>query len=120
MKTEVYCKLTLEGMHNWENCPHPEVAYLRDLHRHIFHITAYKEVTHADRDVEFIILGHRIREYLNLKYIHSKVPSVAHVYNLHMFGSMSCEMIAEELINEFDLSRCEVSEDGENGAFVTK
>jgi hypothetical protein len=28
-------------------------------------------------------------------------------------------MIAKELIAKFNLSRCEVSEDGENGAIVT-
>jgi len=33
---------------------------------------------------------------------------------------MSCEMIARELIEHFNLSRCEVSEDGENGAIVTR
>jgi len=32
--------------------------------------------------------------------------------------SMSCEMIAEELIKEFDLCRCEVNEDAENGAIL--
>jgi hypothetical protein len=38
---------------------------------------------------------------------------------VHEFGAKSCEMIAIELINEFNLSRCEVNEDNENGAIVT-
>lgn len=118
MKTEVYCTLAVEGTHNWTNCPHPEVMYLRDPHRHIFHIKAYKEVTHADRDVEFIILKHRIQEYMKNKY-YAQVGSFEFSQYLHVFGSMSCEMIAEELIEEFNLSRCEVNEDNENGAIVT-
>jgi hypothetical protein len=36
------------------------------------------------------------------------------------FGAMSCEMLATELIDKFELTRCEVSEDNENGAFVTR
>ena len=35
------------------------------------------------------------------------------------FGAMSCEMLARELIEEFDLCQCEVNEDNENGAIVT-
>ena len=35
-----------------------------------------------------------------------------------MFNSMSCEMLANELIDEFDLYSCEVNEDGEGGAIV--
>jgi hypothetical protein len=33
-------------------------------------------------------------------------------------GSMSCEMLAEELARYFDLSYCSVLEDNENGAEV--
>lgn len=108
---EVFCTLQVEGTHNWPNCPFDEVAYLRDTHRHVFHIKAYKLVTHSDRDVEFIMLKHKIQDYLIDTYYTEP--------NLCVFGAKSCEMIAEELINRFDLSRCEVSEDGENGAIVT-
>jgi len=34
------------------------------------------------------------------------------------FGNRSCEDIAEELIETFDLLNCEVLEDGENGAYL--
>lgn len=111
MKTEVFCTLQIEGTHRWPDCPFPEVAYLRDEHRHLFYIKAYKTVTHSDRDVEFIILKHRIEEYF-IKYYNNTL-------HLCAFGAKSCEMIAEELIAEFGLSRCEVSEDNENGAIVT-
>ena len=112
ISTEVYCTLQVEGLHNWPGCPFPEVNYLKDPHRGIFHIKAYKKVNDADRDVEFIMLKHEIDFYLRDKYY-------APDYQLCDFGSQSCEMIARELISKFNLSRCEVSEDGENGAVVS-
>ena len=112
MKTEVYCTLQVEGTHNWPGCPFDEVDYLRVPHRHVFHIKAYKEVFHDDRDVEFIMLKHQLQRYFNDLYWQ---PGP----NLCEFGAMSCEMIARNLIERFDLSRCEVSEDNENGAIVT-
>ncbi len=110
--TEVYCTLQIEGLHHWPGCPLVEVNYLKDLHRHVFHIKAHKKVSHADRDVEFIVLKHEIQEYLRLKYFNDSS-------RLCNFGSQSCEMLAKELISKFNLSKCEVSEDGENGAIVT-
>lgn len=112
VKTEVFCIVQIEGLHNWPACPFEEVKYLRDLHRHVFHIKAFKVVNHDDRDVEFIMMKHEITKYFFNKYwdFHTKV---------HRFGAMSCEMIGRELINKFQLSRVEVSEDGENGAIVS-
>ena len=113
MRTEVFCTLQVEGIHNWPGCPLEEVAYLRDPHRHVFHVKAYTTVTHSDRDVEFIMLKHTLLEYLTTTYWHDECKCL-------YFGAKSCEMIAQELIDSFGLSRCEVSEDGENGAVVTK
>jgi hypothetical protein len=112
ISTEVYCTLQIEGTHNWPDCPLYEVEYLCDPHRHLFHIKAYKNVRHDDRDVEFIVLKHEILSYFYDEWFDS-------TYKLFKFGSMSCEMIAKKLISKFNLSRCEVSEDGENGAIVT-
>lgn len=102
----VFCKVFFEATHNWENCDIEEVAYLQNEHRHVFHITAYVEVSHDDRDVEFIVLKHRIEEYLQ------------EFYPTNKLGSMSCEMLAAELIEAFNLSKCIVSEDGENGVEI--
>jgi hypothetical protein len=107
----VFCTLQVEGTHNWKDCPIEEVAYLRDPHRHMFHIKAYKNVSHDDRDTEFIVMKHKIQSYLTGKYFDPQTW-------LHQFGGMSCEMIARELIGEFDLAGCEVSEDGENGCWL--
>lgn len=109
--TEVYCTLTVEGVHCWANCPIEEVSYLRNIHRHMFGIKAYVTVNHDDRDVEFIWLKHQIQDYLVTKYFDTTLK-------LCNFGGMSCEMIGKELGDKFKLSRVEVNEDGENGAIV--
>ena len=126
IKPEVYCTLTIEGTHCWSACPFDEVAYLRDPHRHVFHIKAYSIVSHSDRDVEFIMLKHKIHNHIVNKYGINPCMSYAKSgqeirWDGHFceFGAMSCEMLAEELVIQFDLSRCEVSEDNENGAIVT-
>jgi hypothetical protein len=113
MKKQIIVTLEEEGLHYWKNCDLDEVEYLKTLHRHIFHIKCIKTVSHSDRDIEFIKYKHQIRNYLDKLYFSSK-------YNCLLFGPKSCEMIAEELINEFDLDECEVMEDGENGAIVKR
>ena len=110
--SEVYCTLQVEATHNWPGCPFDEVAYLRDPHRHVFHIKANKLVNHDDRDTEFIMLKHEILQYLRHNYYKSHVK-------MCVLGAMSCEMLARELIDAFDLCRCEVNEDNENGAVLT-
>lgn len=109
MEINIRIKLFVEGIHCWSECPIPEVSFLRNPHRHIFHITCQKEVTHNDRDIEIIMFKREVESYLRTKY---GTPCD--------FGGMSCEMIASELTNAFKLSICEVMEDGENGAIITK
>ncbi len=120
-RTEVFCTTQIEGTHNWPSCPYDEVDYLRVPHRHVFYIKAHKTVNHSDRDVEFIMLKHQIRNYLIKEYGRaSQTAGGGEIHYYHCeFGAMSCEMLAEELISQFDLCRCEVSEDNENGAIVT-
>lgn len=110
--SQVFCTLQIEGIHHWPGCPFDEVAHLRDLHRHMFHIKAYKAVNHDDRDTEFILLKHEIQQHLRRNYYKTHLKCC-------LFGAMSCEMIARELIDAFGLTRCEVSEDNENGAILT-
>lgn len=112
-KTIVYSRFSVEGLHKWYNCDIEEVMYLKNLHRHNFGITAYVETSHNDRDVEFIEFKHQIEKYLKDKYFDAK-------FNCLNFGSMSCEMIASELLEKFNLCKCEVNEDNENGAIVER
>tara|TARA_R100001463_G_C3466185_1_gene215400 strand:- start:46 stop:369 length:324 start_codon:yes stop_codon:yes gene_type:complete len=103
--TSIVVKLTYAGIHCWKDCPHEEVRYLKDMHRHTFYITCKKEVSHDDRDIEIIMYKELILNYLEKKYSGN-------------FGTMSCEMIARELLNEFKLNYCQVLEDNENGAEI--
>ena len=88
-----------------------EKSYLKKYHRHVFHIIAATYGTHSDRDVEFIKLSHDIRSFLSSRYFNSQ-------YQCLFFDDRSCEMIAEELVERFDLAWCEVNEDGEGGSLV--
>ena len=113
MKTNVIVKLQVDGIHCWPDAEEvfPEVGFLSDPHRHMFHITCKKRVNHDDRDVEFIMFKRDIIEYLNFKYYDEDKRCL-------LFGSKSCEMISRELYEEFDLEYCSVFEDNENGAEV--
>ena len=113
MKTTVIARLQVEGIHQWKDCPLPEVEFLRYPHRHIFHINCEKEVFHDNRDVEFIMMKREILKYLNTQY--QGIPADKGCLK---FNNMSCEMIAQELLDKFKLVSCEVFEDNENGARV--
>jgi hypothetical protein len=110
-KTYVYCTTRFVGFHRWPDAP-SEVKYLRDNHRHEFHVKVTVQVGHNDRDVEFITLRERVDE------LFSGGSSI------HQFGAKSCEMIAEDIISfveadgTYKIHSVEVSEDGENGAIV--
>jgi hypothetical protein len=101
--TEIFITLIHEALHCWPNA-FDEVSYLKDKHRHNFHIRMHKRVIHDDRDVEFIWWKHQVQKYLKT------LP-----YDL---GSTSCEMLAADLFDRFGCSQVEVSEDGELGAIV--
>lgn len=114
MKTEIIVRLQVEGVHSWPSCNLEEVAYLKDEHRHIFHIEARAPVLHDDRQVEFIQLKHQISDRIVSNFFEESKY-------LCDFKNMSCEMIAKFVLGYFpDLSECSVFEDGENGARVVR
>lgn len=110
-RIRIIARTQVEGIHRWRKCPLEEVSYLREYHRHIFKIEAIAFVSHGNRDIEFIQLSHQIKNYLTAHYYSDK-------YKCLFFDDKSCEMIAEELVKEFNLHQCEVNEDGEGGAIV--
>lgn len=115
MKRLVIAQLTVAGVHRWEKCPFEDVIYLANFHRHIFHIQVKKQVNHSDRDIEIIRLKNNVTRYLEEKYkpLHTN-GSTKECY----FNGLSCEMIAEDLVQQFGLYSCQVLEDGENGAEI--
>ena len=106
-RTRVTAKVVFPALHCWPAAPAP-VAYLRHPHRHLFVIRATVEVTHDDRDVEFIMLGEQV------------LAQVAAWYPDGDLGHTSCEMLARRLLEHFDLIECSVFEDDENGATVSR
>lgn len=105
--TKIVVKLQVEGFHCWKDCNIESEEYLKNKHRHIFYITAKKQVSHDDRDIEIINFKNKIAEYLQ-KTFGKRCE----------FENMSCEMIAEHLLEVFKLDFCSVLEDNENGAEV--
>ena len=87
-----------------------DVSFLGYPHRHIFHFRVWIGVSHSDRDIEFIQFKRWLENLYN--------------QNVLQLDYNSCEMMAEDLyekISEKYPNRevwIEVSEDGENGAFI--
>lgn len=87
-----------------------DVSFLGYPHRHIFHFKVWIEVTHENRDIEFI----QFKRWLENLYAQSILE----------LDYKSCEMMSNDLyetISEKYPNRevwIEVSEDGENGSFT--
>lgn len=101
IRTDIVVKFSFEGFHCWPQAPE-SCSFLRNLHRHMFHVRADKKVTHHDREIEIIELKNEMITYCEERW--------------HDAESASCEMIAADLMRKFKLSYCQVLEDDENGA----
>lgn len=116
-KKFIWVTFQKEGLHKYPaalNDPNlatggwDDVSFLGYIHRHIFHFRVEIEVTHTDRDIEFIQFK---RELENL-----------YKDGLLQLDFKSCEMMSDDLANYIqdkypnrDLI-ITVSEDSENGA----
>lgn len=112
----IFCKTQFEGIHFYEGAPDP-VSYLKSAHRHVFGVQVELQVYDDDREIEFIMLKHKINQWLNQRCVEGVWP----------MAGRSCEMVAKELAdaiaNEFGIDfpksrkfSVTVDEDGENGA----
>lgn len=99
--TMIWIRTQFVGFHRYRDAP-DEVAFLRDWHRHVFHVRLGVQVTGLNREVEFFTLKKRVDNYLT-------------AYANKQFES-SCEQIADNLMKVFGACLVEVAEDGENGA----
>jgi len=104
MTNYIWITTQFEGFHKYPDAP-DAVRFLRDIHRHTFHVKVYLEIFHDERDVEFIMFKHYIVGLL-------ENPGL---------GFKSCEMISDDIYKNISSSypgrkvKIEVSEDGENG-----
>lgn len=109
MKREVLTYNEVQGFHYYPNAP-KNVDYLSSEHRHIFVIKCRAEVSHNEREIEIITEQDLISKKL-----------VQEFGNPCKFGAMSCESIAEWLLNTLpELISVEVLEDGYGGASLTR
>ena len=112
----IFCTLEFEALHCWASIPDDSPSqFLKYPHRHLFKITVYSEVSHTDRDLEFIHLKHRVQKFLKEEFTDFSVDS-----DIPFIKSMSCEDLALHLLEKLNLNKVKVSEDGENGAIVFK
>jgi len=120
MRQNIIINLSVEGTHCFPAAKEvfPDVAFLSNPHRHIFHICCKKAVSHLDRDIEIIRFKRSVLAYLNKTYGTSIMTDVN--YRHLEFGSKSCEMICEELLEKFNLEYVSVLEDLENGSEIFK
>lgn len=107
-----------EGIHCYPQAGHDpalatgdeyDVSFLSTPHRHIFHFRVGIQVTHNDRDIEFI----QFKRWLENLF-----------QGMLELNNKSCEMISDDLYEviatrypDRDI-QIEVSEDGENGCLI--
>lgn len=110
---KVFVTTQFEGMHRWKDAPE-QVDFLRSYHRHMFHVRLEVEVVEEDREIEFILLRRELVGLIETLFSGRKMDE-------------SCETIAKKIADFMTREKhmcynravkCEVSEDGENGAVV--
>lgn len=105
--TNIIVKSQFTALHAWENCPHEEVSFLRNPHRHIFYVEIKAPVKHNDRELEFFMVKKELDTFLQ-----------SYPENIR---SMSCEMICEDILKYFEyITYVKVMEDNENGAEIER
>lgn len=112
MKSQIWVTTQVVGYHAWPLAPN-DVKFLRDQHRHVFHIKVGMNVSES-RQLEFFQEKRRLHTYMDAIFLPRSDEEIR-------FGSKSCEEIASEIL-DFDSNYdwVEVSEDGENGAIVRR
>lgn len=103
-----------EGIHQFpaalEDPNLADVKFLGYPHRHIFKFKVWIEVTHDDRDIEFV----QFKRWLERLYNEQTLA----------LDNKSCEMVSDDLYRAIATTYpfrdvwIEVSEDGENGSFT--
>lgn len=121
-RTVVYCKTQVEGYHRWPDAQevlgsaHRELAkVLSQLHRHMFHCTVAVEVSHTERDVEFVLLKRLVTTCLEA-ILTRQPPDIEPTYSCERLCLLLHDELACHLGNT--VAFIQISEDDENGAIV--
>jgi len=101
----IEARLSFVGFHAWPGAP-ASVDYLRSRHRHVFGVRARREVSFANRQIEFQTFKNEIAAFIDRSWPGGEL------------GETSCEALAVVLAHQFELDECEVSEDGENSGLI--
>lgn len=109
MKKFVLTHNAVVGFHFYPNAPQ-FCSYLENKHRHVFVIRCKFQVSHNEREIEINEQQNRIESFLFTSF-----------GNPCDFGAMSCESIAQVLMEHFaHIMECEVLEDNYGGASLTR
>lgn len=111
-KSYIKIKTSFEGFHRYpdaESIDH-RIAFLSQVHRHMFHVTVTIEVHEHNREIEFFLALWALNDFIKTQDLNNK----------------SCEMIANDIIDyhlkpSYGAARMytvEVSEDNENSGIV--
>jgi hypothetical protein len=113
----IWVRFQREGIHRYpaalEDPNLDDVKFLGYPHRHMFHFCVSIQVTHNDRDIEFI----QFKRWLESLYGGANDPVLQLDYK-------SCEMIADDLYEQISARypgrkvEISVSEDDENGCTI--
>ena len=118
-KRSIWVTFTKEGIHKYPAALEDpalatgdeyDVSFLGYPHRHMFHFKVQIQVTHNDRDIEFI----QFKRWLESLY----------AGDILQLDYKSCEMIADDLYTQINAKYpgrfvvIDVAEDGENGCQI--
>lgn len=105
-------KINVEGYHFYPDAP-VEVNFLSNKHRHTFQISFGYQVEDLNREKEIFIERDKVKRFVKTKYLYHE--------NATYFMDRSCEMIANDILEEFEgegMIFCEVWEEETGGARV--
>lgn len=112
LSTTIYVTTRFAAFHRWVDAP-PEVSFLREYHRHLFHVRLSLRVAHKNRELEFFMVQKVLVDFVREHFEGEYFPH-------------SCEDLAQFIANHISVrygqgvvAAVEVSEDGENGAVLT-
>lgn len=109
INTSIIVTTQFVAIHKWNEAP-KEVSFLKNPHRHIFHVEVELPVNHDDRELEYFM-------------VIKVVEDIIEKFDNEWIKTKSCEHIAMELCTKLcshykRSCSVKVTEDNENGSRV--